>query len=167
MRMAESSSITRIVADSAMALGVDHFVADSVANEIGDRVEIEFAQNAGAMGLGRPNADAECFRDLFVAFSFCNELHDLPLACAETLAGFGFVASAFGAVEDVRKENLGDFRGKKRLVPAERFNRFHQKLVRFGFRDEALYSGLERVPNQLVALMRGEHEDLCARQFSF
>ena len=117
--------------------------------------------------LGGADADAECFRDLFVAFSFRNQLHDLPLACAETLAGFGFVASAFGAVEDVRKENLGDFRGKKRLVPSERFNRFHQKMVRFGFRDEALYSGFERVPNQVVALMRGEHEDLRARQFSF
>ena len=51
-------------------------------------------------------------------------------------------------------------------MPGQRFDRFDEKMVRLRFVDEALHSGFERLPDQLVGLMHGKHDDFRVGQLS-
>src|SRR5664279_4490699 len=72
--------------DLGNALGLDDVVADGVANQARDRVELEFTQNGRAMRLGCANADTKCIRNFFVTSAFGQELQNFPLPHAESLS---------------------------------------------------------------------------------
>src|SRR2546423_4175833 len=81
---------------------LDEVVADGITNQIGERIQPEFSQNARAMRLCCPDADTKRFGNFLVAFSFGQELDDLALSRTQTLAGFGLLASAScSAIDDV------------------------------------------------------------------
>jgi hypothetical protein len=62
------------------------------------------------MRLRCANADAERVRDLFVAFAFRDQLHNLTLFGAESLSRLRLIPISFRAIDDLRKENLRNVR---------------------------------------------------------
>ena len=63
---------------------MDDFVANGVADELGDRVEIQLEHDVGPMSLGSLHADAEKTRDFLIAFSLGEKLKDFPFAGSQT-----------------------------------------------------------------------------------
>ena len=61
-------------------LRLDHLVADCVAHELADRVQVELAHQVGAMRLGGLDADVQRHRHFLVALALGEQLHDLALA---------------------------------------------------------------------------------------
>src|ERR1700739_1684491 len=66
---------------------VDDSFADGVQNEFGSAVETQLFKNVAAVRLYGVRTDEESGRDLFVGFSFSQQLKNLPLARAEELIG--------------------------------------------------------------------------------
>ncbi len=52
-------------------LGLDYQVADGIADQFAEGVEIEFDHEAGAVGFDGPGAEVEGKGDLFIAVPFC------------------------------------------------------------------------------------------------
>src|SRR5947199_4072075 len=67
-------------------LRLDYFVADGVAGEFPDRVEIEFAHDARAVGFHGFRAYFQSGGALFVGPALCQELDDLALPGGEAAA---------------------------------------------------------------------------------
>jgi len=66
------------------SLTLDNFIANGVADELGDRMKVLLKHDVGAMSFGSLYADAEEVRDFLVALSLGEKLEDFAFARGQT-----------------------------------------------------------------------------------
>ena len=124
-------------------------------HEFGERMEIEFEHDVGAMSLGGIHTDAEEGGNLLVGSAFGEELEDFAFTGSETKASAGEI----GRREIVGGRRSGDASGEVRLVLADGIDSGEENAVGIIFEDVAASTGFDHLLNEVVRLVHGEDED--------
>jgi hypothetical protein len=138
---------------------LDDFIANGVAHELGDRMEVLLKHDVGAMSFGGLYADAEEVRDFLVALSLGEKLKDFAFAGCQTAP-----RRRVGRIRAPRPQgrigacprNPG---GKIRFVTMESVHRGNQITIRIILQNVAASPGFENFLNQEFGVMHSENKD--------
>src|SRR5262249_8235337 len=74
----------RLLGAISTASRLDDLIANRIPNQFADRMKFQFPHDVRAVSLGSLDTNSERHCDFFAAFSFCEQLHDLPFARGKT-----------------------------------------------------------------------------------
>jgi hypothetical protein len=145
-------------------LTLDDVIANGVADELGNRMEVQLEHDVGAMSFGGLYADAEEVSDFLVALSLGEKLKDFAFAGSQTAP-----RRRVGGIRAPRPQgrigtcprNPG---GKIRFVTMERVHRGNQITIRIIFQNVPASAGFEDFLDQKLGVMHGENEDFGFRR---
>src|SRR5438067_8881762 len=119
-------------ARSYCLLGLEHALAEGVADQLVAVAETEFLHDPLAVGVDRFGADDELLGDLGAAVAFGDQLEDLPLALRQAVERLLF---ARRSVEIAVDQQFGRGGVQKDLATVNRADRLDQLGVGAGFED--------------------------------